>query len=109
MSIIVRHLTNGVKTGYAVTDGWPDGPEIKVSFYKTLKEMPKEIYDLAPKDKKAWPIEPGLAEYLGVSDIFYPNFPNCGRKEWKNFRCGAEYCLKNKTGSYRTCPYFKEY
>lgn len=101
MSLDVRHLSNGEKEIYSVTDFGVR------TIYERLEDVPKSIRYYAEKEKLKV-VKPDMARMLGVLDVLYPNFPNCGMEGYENKKCIAESCCEYPLGEdWSKCPYYK--
>lgn len=101
MSLNVRHLTNGEKEIYAIKDFGI------LKIFNSLDEVPKQIRPHA-KHEKLIMVGPDMARILGVLDVLYPNFPNCGMENYIGKKCVAESCMFAPDGDWTKCKYFKE-
>lgn len=101
MSLNIRHVTNGKKTIYRVTDSVSDVSGI----YENLEDIPASIRYYAEKTKLTF-AGPDLARMFGVLDVLYPNFPKCGHPDYVGKNCIAESCRYSDDDNYRACPYF---
>lgn len=103
MSLDIRYVTNGIKTIYRVIDGSADSFNV----YTRRDDIPKSIRHYAPKGDPVF-VGPDMAFIFGVSDILYPNFPNCGHPQYSGKRCIAESCKYVIGEDWTTCPYFNK-
>lgn len=103
MSLDVRHITNGEKTGYYVRDSLSE----TINFYESKEDIPENIQHYAKDGKpKLW--GPDMARIMGCQSILYPDFPKvCGHTEYIGQNCIAESC-KYAGKDYRNCKYLKD-
>lgn len=74
MSIDIRHITNGVESGYYVRNS--DITPMTVEFYSKKEDIPESIRHYAPSDEgepKYW--GPDMARIMGCQKLLYPDFP----------------------------------
>ena len=106
MSLNIRYLTNGKKTFYIAINSGVTPPEYHA--YKTKEEIPECIRHYAPDGDPKF-VEPDLAAFWGLLDVFYPGFPNCEHPDYLGKRCIAEACKFAPDGDWTKCPYFPGY
>ena len=79
----------------------------EISLWTDPAETPKEIEHYF-KNIGMITIGPDMANYFGILDKLYPNFPNCGMPEYKSKPCIGEACGKSPNGNWEKCPYFQK-
>ena len=108
MSIDIRHITNGVESGYYVRNS--DITPMTVEFYSKKEDIPESTRHYAPSDEgepKYW--GPDMARIMGCQKLLYPDFPQiCGHPEYQGQICVAESCRYAPNSDWTRCPYFKE-
>lgn len=104
MSIDIRHITNGVKSGYYVRNSGVS--PMTVDFYSKKQEIPESIKHYAPDgEPKYW--GPDMARIMGCQKLLYPDWPKpCGHPDCKGEECIAESCGYAVDGDWKKCPYF---
>lgn len=106
MSLDVRHVTNGIVTGWYVRDSL--GDTTTIDFYEKKEEIPKSIRHYAKDDEPHfW--GPDMARIMGATKNLYPDYPK--KCTWFGSEleelCIAESCgipAKNNE-SYKSCRY----
>ena len=92
MSLNIRHLTNGEIIVFTVSNTGVTPPTFEIIYNRD--DIDESIRHYAPIGEPVH-CEPDLARCFGVGDLFYPNFPNCGRTDLKPYnvkKCIAEQC-----------------
>ena len=77
----------------------------EIALWTDPAETPKEIEHYF-KNLGTITVGPDMANYFGILDKLYPNFPNCGMPEYKSKPCIGEACGKAPDGDWEKCPYF---
>lgn len=106
MSVDVRYVTNGNKTGYYVRDSLSDPTTIKI--YENKEDVPESIRHYCPDGKpKYW--GPDMARIMGCQKLLYPDFPKpCGHPDFSGENCIAESCMYSVDGDWTKCEFFKK-
>lgn len=102
MSIDMRYVTNGTKTGYYVRDELNE----TVNFHENKSDIPEGIRHYAPDgEPRYW--GPDMARIMRCQKLLYPEFPKpCGLAEYEDAECIAESCKYAPNGDWNKCPYF---
>lgn len=104
MSLDMRYLTNGKKEIYTVRDSL----HMTFNVYNKREDVPESVRHYIPE--KVQYAGPDLARILGVLDILYPGFPNCGMNNYTDKKCIGDSCRfcegLDKDYAYTNCPYF---
>ena len=104
MSIDCRYYTNGEKIAYTMlhTDTGI------VEEFEKIEDIP--IFARHYFERMATPkfCGPDLAQILGLSKVFYPEWPKeCGHFDYNGERCIAESCkYAEQAEGWSNCPYF---
>lgn len=53
-------------------------------------------------------IGPYMADFFGIQEKLYPNFPKCNHPKYKNTNCLAECCKLAPGEDWEKCPYFQK-
>lgn len=106
MSIDCRYYTNGEKTAYTClhTDSGI------VESWEKFEDIPKSIRHYFRRFDKPRTIGPDLARFLGLTSVFYPEWPNFCALDTDSYRvCVAESCAfcDSDTG-WKTCQFRKK-
>lgn len=106
MSINVKHVTNGEKSGYYVRNSGVT--PMTVDFYSEKEEIPESIRHYAPDgEPKYW--GPDMARFMGCQNLLYPNWPKpCGHPDYDGKTCIAESCKYAVDDDWEKCPYFQK-
>ena len=104
MSVDVRHITNGTKTGYYVRNSGVE--PVTVDFYNKKEDIPEGIRHYAKDgEPKYW--GPDMARIMGCQKLLYPDFPkSCGHPDFSGNPCIAESCMYAVDKDWTKCPYF---
>lgn len=78
---------------------------METSLWTDPAEIPKEIEHYF-KNIDAITIGPEMANFFGIQEKLYPDFPKCNHPEYKNTRCISEFCKFAPDGDWEKCPYF---
>lgn len=106
MSVDVRYITNGEKTGYYVRNAGVAPTTIDI--YEKKEDVPESIRHYCPDgEPKFW--GPDMARIMGCQKLLYPNFPKeCGRPEYVGKNCIAESCKYAPDEDWTKCPHFQK-
>lgn len=106
MSLDIRYVTNGTKTGYYVRDFLEEDEQHVVAIYDKKEDIPERIRHYAPDgEPKYW--GPDMARIMGCQKLLYPDFPkSCGHSDYSEEVCVAESCKYAPDGDWTKCPYF---
>jgi len=106
MSVDIRYITNGVKSGYYVRNFGVI--PTTVDLYSEKEEIPESIRHYASDgEPKYW--GPDMARIMGCQNLLYPDFPKpCGHPDYVGEVCIAESCEYAVDGDWGKCPYFKQ-
>lgn len=77
-----------------------------VDLYETLEDVPKEIRHYC-ENLDVITVGPGMADFMGIGDQLFPDFPICGFPKFSNKRCYAEMCVYIVKDEWPMCPYLK--
>lgn len=105
MSVNVKHITNGKKEFYYVSDSLND----TIKIYENKDDIPKHIRHYALDDEpRLW--RPDMARIMGIRKQLYPEFPDnaCSESSYKGTDCIAESCKYAPEGDWTKCPYFNK-
>jgi len=103
MSIDVRYVTNGKKSGYYVRNSGVD--PMTIDIFDKKEDVPESIRHYCPDgEPDFW--GPDMARFMGVRDILYPNFPLCCHPEYLGKVCIAESCRFAIDEDWTKCKYF---
>lgn len=78
---------------------------METSLWTDPAEIPKEIEHYF-KSCSVMTIGPYMADFFGIQEKLYPNFPKCNHPEYKNTNCLAECCKLAPGEDWEKCPYF---
>ena len=105
MSIDIRYITNGVKSGYYVRNSGVS--LMTVDFYSKKEEIPESIRHYAPNRRMPRYWGPDMTKIMGCQKLLYPDWPKaCGHPDFKGEECIAESCGYAVDGDWEKCPYF---
>ena len=79
----------------------------EISLWTDPAEIPKEIEHYF-KNLSVTAIGPNMADFFGIQEKLYPNFPKCNHPDFKNTNCIAENCKSAPDRDWTKCPYFKQ-
>ena len=106
MSLDCRYFTNGQKTAFTVlhTDTG------LVEEFQKREDIPLGIRHLFRRMTRPKCIGPDLAMFLGLSKVFYPDWPKmCGNPGFEGKRCVGESCAFTTTPmGWKTCPFIRD-
>lgn len=106
MSVDVRYVTNGNKTGYYVRDSLSEPTTIKI--YEKKEDIPENIRHYA-KDGEPSYWGPDMARIMGCQNLLYPDFPKpCWHPDFSGKNCIAESCRYAENGDWTKCKYFQK-
>ena len=107
MSIDIRHITNGVKSGYYVRNARVE--PMPIDIYNQKEDIPKSIRHYA-KDGEPVYWGPDMARIMGCQKLLYPDFPlECGYPEYTGQICIGESCIYAVDGDWEKCHYAKKW
>ena len=107
MSLYIRHLTNGKREIFTISNTGVTPPKFEI--VESLADIDERIRHYAPKGKPVFCL-PDLARVFGVLDLFYPNHPinlYCALPKHSNKKCIWESCKYNvdsEEAERGTCP-----
>lgn len=104
MSIFIRHLTNGKKTGYIVHNEMDE----TTIWYDKIEDVPESIRHYAEKKDIAF-VGPESAFLLGAKEALYPDFNVvCSHPHYGGERCIAEMCRFAPHQDYTRCQFYRD-
>ena len=89
MSLNIRHLTNGEKALFTVSNTGVTPAVFEI--FNKRDDIDKSIRHYAPSGNPVF-CDPELAHIFGVLYLFYPNHPNCVKPEYSGKICIAKSC-----------------
>lgn len=78
-----------------------------VDLYETLEDVPKEIRHYC-ENLDVITVGPGMADFMGIGDQLYPDFPICDSPKFSGSRCYAETCIYIVKDEWPRCPYLRK-
>lgn len=105
MSVDARYMTNGKKTVFILRH--TDTGEVEE--FEKREDIPLGVRHLFRKMTRPKRIGPDLAMILGLTKVFYPDWPKmCALPKFEGCRCVGESCVLTTTpGGWQNCPFIK--